>query len=196
MAYWKSLTFIAAVCFGTFNQVPSAAACEPDLTACGNYNYQPLVVSRTSDGVLPSALTADIVVASRCSETTRAIALNPFATTKLPENVAYEIKAKGVLPPGLTLPATPINLAGDFFRLPYTGTAASLSFTLSITAVESDGDRGPTLDVPVDVTFPPAIDQVTTSPCGEEGCSSSGSAQWASLLGVVAMIATRRRRRA
>ena len=184
----------AVVAVGGTGQLRAAVACSPTLTACGNTQYAPLAVTRVSDGVLPPAVTASNFVASRCSETSRHIAMNIFADTSLLEDAGYEIKAKGPLPAGLTLPTTPINLAGDFWRVAYTGTEASLSFTLSIAAIEVDGDRGPSTDVQVDVVFPTYIDTPDRNPCGDIGCSSSGSTQWASLLGVVAMIAIRRRR--
>ncbi len=196
MGHYKTLMLVAVAAVGSTGQLRSAVACSPTLTACGNTVYSPLAVSRASDGLLPPAVTASNFVASRCSETSRNIAMNIFATTTLGEAAGYEIKAKGPLPAGLTLPTTPINLAGDFWRVAYTGPEASLSFTLSIAAVEVDGDRGPSTDVQVDVAFPTYIDTPDRNPCGDVGCSSSGSAQWASLLGVAAMLATRRRRRA
>lgn len=176
---------------------PEATACSPVLTACGEVTYPALVTSRASDGVLPSVVTTSVVVASKCSATSRNIAFDPFATTQLAEPVGYELLAKGPLPAGVTLPATPITLGGGLLRLAYTGTEPSLSFTLSIVAVEADGDRGPSSDVQIDVTFPTSVagDQPA---CPEEGCSaaSTSSTQGAWVLAVLAFIATRRRRAA
>ncbi len=174
---------------------PEATACSPVLTACGEVTYPALVTSRASDGVLPSVVITSLVVASKCSATSRNIAIDPFATTNLPEALGFELSAKGPLPPGVTLPTTPIDIGVDLLRLAYTGTAPSLSFTLSIVAVEADGDRGPSRDVQIDVTFPTEI-AGTQPACPGEACSaaSTSSSQGAWMLAVLAFIATRRRR--
>ncbi len=174
---------------------PEAVACSPVLTACGEVSYPALAISRASDGVLPSVVTTSLAVASRCSATSRNIAIDPFATTNLPEALGYELSAKGPLPPGVTLPTTAIDIGADLLRLSYTGTAASLSFTLSIAAVEADGDRGPSSDVQINVTFPTEIAGAQPA-CPEAGCSaaSSSSTQGAWVLAVLAFVATRRRR--
>lgn len=186
---------LAAVWLSAAALAPEAAACSQVLSACGEVNYPALVTSRASDGVLPSAVTFNVVVASKCSATARNIAFDPFATTQLTEPVGYELLAKGPLPAGVTLPTTPITIGGELLRLAYTGTEPSLSFTLSIAAVEADGDRGPSRDVQIDVTFPTVVADASP-PCPEEGCASTSnsSLQTVGVLGLVALIATRRRR--
>ena len=176
---------------------PEATACSQVLNACGEVTYPALVTSRVSDGMLPSAVTTNVRVASKCSATSRNIAFDPFATTQLQEPVGYALVAKGPLPAGVTLPAMPIILGGGLLRLAYTGTEPLLSFTLSIVAVEADGDRGPSSDVQIDVTFPTEV-YVPTPTCGEEGCSSTSSSSLRSIwmFGVLAVMVKRRRRSA
>ncbi len=170
---------------------PEAVACAPQLSACGYISHPALVQSRASDGVLPSAVTTSVVVASLCFPGSRIIAFDPFATTNLPEPVGYELSAKGPLPAGVILPTTPTILGDNLLRLAYTGTEPSLSFTLSIVAVEVDGDRGPSRDVQIDVTFP-----TDARVCPDQGCSAASpvAAHYAWMLAVLAILAFRRRR--
>ncbi|MBP9088481.1 MAG: hypothetical protein KBG15_20330 [Kofleriaceae bacterium] len=186
---------LAAVWLSAAALAPEAAACSQEASACGDVVYPALVKSRASDSVLPSAVTVNAVVASKCSETSRNIAFDPHATTNLPEAVGYELSSKGPLPAGVTLPTTPITIGGDWLRLAYTGTEPSLSFTLAIVAVEADGDRGPSSDVQIDVTFPTEVDNAMSS-CLEPACmsASASSTQGAWVLAVLAFIAVRRRR--